>query len=284
MKTMLDKEAQKKILDFIYLKPRTIQEVAELIGKNWRTADSYVAKIKDETGLIGERTFRGGTRGALKIVFWNTTENISSSQFQDRLLKMIECSRNQNDFSPLDIYQYVPDDKKRAFSEVVVDEHLSKTQDIVSLFARAKRQILYFSGNMSFLDLTEKKKSILDIIEEAGARGVQIKVLARIDITSIDNFHKMMQINYKIGREAIEIRHTVQPLRGFIIDDCEVRLKEEKNPINYKKGELQHKTRLFYEIYDDEWISWLQKVFWSFFRTSIDAKIRIKDVEMIKRL
>jgi hypothetical protein len=281
---MLDKETQKKMLDFIYLKPRTIQEIAGLIDRNWRTADSYVRKISDETGLVSERTFRGGTKGALKIVFWNTSEKISSGQFQDRLMRQIESAKGQGDFSPLDIYQYVPDSKKRAFSEIVIDEQVSKTQDIVGLFARAKRQILYFSGNMSFLDLTEKKKSILDIIEEAASRGVTIKVLARIDIAAIDNFQKMMQINFKIGKEAIEIRHAVQPLRGFIIDDCEVRLKEEKNPENYRKGELKHKTRLFFEIYDEDWISWLQKVFWNYFRTSIDAKVRVKDVEMIRKL
>jgi predicted DNA-binding protein YlxM (UPF0122 family) len=281
---MLDKITQKKILDFVYLKPRTIQEIAQILDKNWRTADSYVEKICKETGLIGERTFRGGTRGALKIVFWNNAETISSSQFQERLLKHIESAKNQEDFSPLDIYQYVSSEKKRAFSEIVEDENISKTQDIVGLFARAKRQILYFSGNMSFLEMKEKKKNILDIIEEAASRGVIIKVIARIDIASLDNFKKMMEINHKIGKEAIEIRHAVQPLRGFIIDDCEARLKEEKNPSNYKKGELKQKIRLFYEIRDDEWIAWLEKVFWNFFRTSIDAKIRVKDLEMIKKL
>jgi hypothetical protein len=281
---MLDKDTQKKILDYIYLKPRTVQEVAELIGKNWRTADTFVNKIAKETGLISGRTFREGTRGALKIIFWNTTENISSNQFQDRLRKQIESAKSQTDFSPLDIYQYVSEEKKRAFSEIVTDETVSKVQDIVGLFAKAKRQILYFSGNMSFLDLREKKKSILDIIEDAAARGISIKVLARIDIASIENFQKMMQVNYKLGKEMIEIRHAVQPLRGFIIDDCEVRLKEEKNPNNYKKGELKHKTRLFYEIYDPDWICWLQKVFWNYFRTSLDAKIRMKDLEMIRKL
>ncbi|MBN2141892.1 hypothetical protein JW711_01045 [Candidatus Woesearchaeota archaeon] len=281
---VLTKELQKKILDFVFNKPRTIQEISHLIGKNWRTADTYVEKISQETGLINGRTFRGGTRGALKIVFWNNTEKINSSQFQERLFKQIEHARRQEDFSPLDIYQYIDKDKKRAFSEVVVDEKLSKTQDIVGLFARAERQILYFSGNMSFLEMKEKKKNILEIIEEAAKRGVSIKVLARIDIASLDNFRKMMEINHKIGREAIEIRHAVQPLRGFIIDDKEVRLKEEKNPEKYKKGELKAKTRLFYEIYDPEWVVWIQKVFWNLFRTSIDAKIRVKDLEMIKKL
>jgi hypothetical protein len=280
---VLDKSLQKKIVDFVYLKPRTVQEIAQLIDKNWRTADSYVEKISQETGLIGSRTFRGGTRGALKVVFWNNIEKLSSNQFQERLTKQIESAKNKEDFSPLDIYQYVDTKRKRAFSEIVEDETVSKTQDIIGLFAKAEKQILYFSGNMSFLEMKEKKKNILNIIEEAANRGVSIKVLARIDITSLENFRKIMAINHKLGKEVIEIRHASQPLRGFIIDEKEIRLKEEKNPSLWK-GELKQKTRIFYEIYDEEWVEWLQKVFWNLFRTSIDAKVRIRDIETVRNL
>jgi hypothetical protein len=281
---LLDKIIQRKILDFVYIKPRTIQEISQLLGKNWRTADTYVERISKETGLIGERTFRGGTRGALKIVFWNNVEKISSNQFQERLMKQIESTRHKEDFSPLDIYQYVDKAKKKAFSEAVEDEMVSKTQDIDEFFARAEKQILYFSGNMSFLEMKEKKKSILQIIESAAKRGVSIKVVARIDIASLDNFKKLMEINSKLGKDAIEIRHAVHPLRGFIIDDKEIRLKEEKIASKYKIGELKSTTRIFYEIYDEEWVAWLQKVFWNLFSTSIDANIRVKDLEKIKKL
>jgi len=281
---VLNKEIEKKITEFVYLKPRTVQEVAFLIQKNWRTADSYVEKIGTETGMISSRTFRGGTRGALKVVFWNNVEKIHSSQFQERLFRQIESAKNKEDFSPLDIYQYVPDEKKKAFSEVVEDESISKEQNLKGLFTKAEEQILYFAGNMSFLEMKEKKKNILGMIEEAAKRGVSIKVLARIDITALENFKRMMEINHKIGREAIEIRHANQPLRGFIIDDKEIRLKEEKLPQNYKKSELKQKTRIFYEIYDEEWVEWLQKVFWNIFRTSIDAKQRVRDIEKIEKL
>ncbi|MGV8163139.1 MAG: hypothetical protein ACP5N2_07445 [Candidatus Nanoarchaeia archaeon] len=281
---MFDKSIQKKILDFVYIKPRTIQEIALLLNKNWRTADSYVEKISKETGLLNSRTFRGGTRGALKIVFWNNVEKISSNQFQERLTKQIESTRHKEDFSPLDIYQYVDKNKKKAFSEIVEDESISKKQDIDEFFARAEKQILYFSGNMSFLEMKEKKKSILDIIELAARRGVSIKVIARIDITGLENFKRLMEINNKLGKEIIEIRHSAQPLRGFIIDDKEIRLKEEKNTSTGKKGEPKGTTRIFYEIYDEEWVAWLQKVFWNFFSTSLDANIRIKDLEKIEKL
>ncbi|MBN2459004.1 hypothetical protein JXB28_01865 [Candidatus Woesearchaeota archaeon] len=281
---VLNKDIEKKITEFVYIRPRTIQEIAFLIQKNWRTADSYVEKIGTETGAIGTRTFRGGTRGALKIVYWNNTEKIHSSQFQERLFKQIESAKGKEDFSPLDIYQYVDANKKKAFSEVVEEESVATKQNLAALFAKAESQILYFAGNMSFLEMKEKKKNILEHIEEAARRGVSFKVLARIDITSLENFKRIMAINHKIGREAIEIRHASQPLRGFIIDDKEIRLKEEKNPRDYKKSELKHKTRIFYEVYDEEWVGWLQKVFWNIFRTSIDAKQRIKDLEAVQKL
>ena len=281
---LFEKIVQKKILDFVYIKPRTIQEIAQLLEKNWRTADTYVERISQETGLIGSRTFRGGTRGALKIVFWNNVEKISSNQFQERLMRQIDSTRHKEDFSPLDIYQYVDKNKKKAFSEIVDDESVSTKQDIDDFFAKAEKQILYFSGNMSFLEMKEKKKNILSIIETAARRGISIKVIARVDITGLENFKRLMEINTKIGKEMIEIRHAAQPLRGFIIDDKEIRLKEEKMPVKYNKRELNQKTRIFYEIYDEEWVSWLQKVFWNLFSTSIDANIRVKDLERVTKL
>jgi hypothetical protein len=281
---VLNKDIEKKITEFVYLEPRTVQEIAFLLQKNWRTADSYVEKISTESGMIGTRTFRGGTRGALKIVYWNNTEKIHSSQFQERLFKQIESAKNKEDFSQLDIYQYIDDTKKKAFSEIVEQESVASKQNLAALFAKAESQVLYFAGNMSFLEMKEKKKNILDLIEEAAKRGVGFKVLARIDITSLENFKRIIAINHKIGREVIEIRHASQPLRGFIIDDKEIRLKEEKNPSDYKKSELKSKTRIFYEIYDEEWVGWMQKVFWNIFRTSIDAKQRIKDLEEVQKL
>ena len=73
---MLDSKIIKKINNFVYQKPRTIQEISLLIKKNWRTADRYVEQISKEQGTLLVRTFREGTRGALKIVFWNNIEKI----------------------------------------------------------------------------------------------------------------------------------------------------------------------------------------------------------------
>ena len=43
---MLTNELIKKIEEFVYSKPRSVQEIAQLIGKNWRTADRYISEIE----------------------------------------------------------------------------------------------------------------------------------------------------------------------------------------------------------------------------------------------
>ncbi|MFA5084403.1 MAG: hypothetical protein WC475_03455, partial [Candidatus Paceibacterota bacterium] len=82
---MLRSQEIKKIEDFVYVKPRSVQEIAEHIGKNWRTADRYIEDIVKNFGTLAIRVFREGTRGALKIVYWASAEKISSSVFQERL-------------------------------------------------------------------------------------------------------------------------------------------------------------------------------------------------------
>ena len=71
---MLSSEVIKKIEDFVYEKPRSIQEIAEYIKKNWRTADRYIQEIEKNFGTISTKVFREGTRGALKIVYWSAVE------------------------------------------------------------------------------------------------------------------------------------------------------------------------------------------------------------------
>ncbi len=279
---MLDKATIKKISDFVYAKPRTIQEIAFLIRKNWRTADSYVDKIANEFGTLSVRTFREGTRGALKVVYWNNIEKISSSEFQERLFKQIEAGRKKEDFSPFDIYQYVDEKKRNAFIEAV-DHNKTENQQIINMLRSAKKQILCFSGNLSWINLVENNKPVLKAIEELADKNISIKILSRVDIATLSNLKKALEINNKLGKEAIEIRHCMQPLRGFIIDNKIARFKEEKTPETYKKGELEKKTLIFYEIFDEEYIDWLQKAFWNLFRVSIDANKRLKDLELIAK-
>lgn len=281
---MLDDKITKKINDFVYAKPRIILEIAQLISKNWRTADRYVEKIAKEQGTVATRTFRGGTRGALKLVFWNNVERIHSTEFQERIFKKIESGRKKEDFSPMDIYQYIDSKKKNAFLEVQAEENARIEQDVVSLIRSAKEQIMIFSGNLSWANAVQGKMRVLDAIEEAAKRKVSIKILTRVDIASMNNIEQVLPINEKLGREALEIRHCEQPLRCIIIDNKIARLKEIKDPANYKKGELAKKTFIFYEIYDTEWLEWLKKVFWNLFRPAMPASKRIEEINSIKVL
>ena len=86
---MLSTEIIKKIEDFVYSKPRSIQEVAHHINKNWRTADRYIKEIQKNHGTLDTRVFREGTRGALKIIYWASIEKASSSIFQEQLEEQI---------------------------------------------------------------------------------------------------------------------------------------------------------------------------------------------------
>ncbi len=154
---MLDSKIIKKINDFIYIKPRTVQEIAFLLEKNWRTANSYVERIINETGSISMRTFREGTRGALKIVYWSNIEKIHSASFQEKLFKKIEAGRKKQDFSPFEIYQYVDEKKRDAYLEEQDNEMITEKGGVVNLLKTSQQEIFIFSGNLSWADFKREK-------------------------------------------------------------------------------------------------------------------------------
>ena len=236
---VLKQETTNKIKKFVYEQPRTIQEISKLINKNWRTADRYVEQISEEDGSISAKIFRGGTRGALKIVFWNNSEKIYSSRFQEKLLERILTSRNKDDFSPFDIYQYVDDSKRNAFVEKQEYEAKKVRQDLFNLFKGAKKQIFIFSGNLSWANLKQGGENILDVLEELAKRDIEINILTDVNPTSLENTEKVLGINDRIGKELIKVRHSQQPLRAFIMDEKLVRFKDVKDHVSYKKNELK---------------------------------------------
>ncbi len=73
---VLDDKTVKKIVDFVKPEPRTVQEISKNIKKSWLTTDSYVKQIKERTGLISIKTFRAGTQGALKLVFYSNPNSL----------------------------------------------------------------------------------------------------------------------------------------------------------------------------------------------------------------
>lgn len=257
---VLTKEIENSILSLVQEQPRTIQEIALSLDKNWRTIDSYVKQISLERGLIATKTFRGGTRGALKIVYWSALQKTQSS-YQEHLAKKILYKTRKEEFSSFDVFQFVEEEKRAS----------TKNNDFVLL---AKKQVLVFSGNGSWID----NKRIVEF-RKLAEKGVSSKVLLRVDITSVTIVNKLLAINKAVGWDAITIRHAEHPLRGVICDSC-VELKETLSPKQTRYRELKRTIVIKYS-FCGSWALWLEKVFWKLWDTSIDASLRLKELNKI---
>ena len=275
---MLDSITIKKIEDFVCQKPRSVQELAVHLGKNWRTVDRYIEEIEKNFGTISTRVFRGGTRGALKIVYWSSMEKLSSSIFQEKLEEDILKARRKDDFSAFDIFQHIDDKKKKVTIEHIEGDNI---EGLKKKLLTAKKQLLIFSGNLSFINLKNKKVDTLDVFEELVKNGISIKIICRVDLDGMENIKKLLSLNFKHGKDLVEIRHTEQPLRTIIYDEELATLKEVKEPTG-KINELNKKVFIYYAIKDKEWIKWLKRIFWKMFNNSISAKKRLEELEKLK--
>lgn len=257
------------VVKFVKTEPKTMQEISKLLKKSWVTTDSYVSQIKERTGLIGIKTFRGGTQGAIKVVYYNHHESLQGEDLQSELFSQIKISKDKNDFDFFEIFQFIDDNKKKA--------HYAKnsTDGLSLMLGKANNVVYCFSGNLSFLN---KDAKILDVIEDMIKRKVRIKILCRIDLATVGNISKLSSLIAKYP-EFIEIRHCIMPLRGFIIDDTFARFKSEIKSSKFKSNELTEDKIIFYEISDALWIGWLSKVFWNLFRSSIDYSQRLKQFD-----
>ncbi len=278
---MLTAELIKKIEDFVYMKPRAIQEIAQYIGKNWRTADRYISEIEKEFGTIATRTFRGGTKGALKIVYWASIEKASHSVFQEVFEKQIFNTGRKEDFSAFDIYQHVDPKLKLARVEYGENENDTDIGELGDLLLNTKETLLIFSGNLSFINLKKDNIFIFSILEALIKKGVIIKIVCRVDITGRENFERLLSLNFKYGKESVEIRHCQQPLRAIIFDNKLFRIKELSEPTG-KINELNKKVFIYYTIKDKEWIDWLKRIFWKMFSFSISANKRLEELNRLK--
>ncbi|MBS3168258.1 hypothetical protein J4216_03980 [Candidatus Woesearchaeota archaeon] len=276
---MLNPELIKSINEFVYKQPRAVQEIAELLSCSWITADKYTAHISEKYGTIKTKKFRGGTRGALKIVYWANLEGIKTNTAQQIILEKIKKTTKKYDFNPFDIYNLVNKEKKNV--EVIKK---CGEQSISEIIKKTKTQLLIFSGNISFINKEEDNKKVIDIIRELAEKGINIKILCRIDIASIRNIKKIIEINKSLGRDLIEIKHIEQPLRGFVIDYSLVRLRDEKLKVDYKEGEIDYDHYLLYNIHDQEWVEWIEKVFFNLHSNSLPLETRLHDLEEIEEL
>jgi len=276
----MSKEEGNKIIAFVKREPCLIQDIAKHIGRSWVTTESYVEKIAKDTGLIKTKTFREGTRGAVKIVFWNYEESIQSDEIKARLFEKIKNSASKKDFDPMELFQFADQKKSRAYVEFFEEPLAARNQKLVSFLRSVKEELLWFSGNLSLISTTEGKTKIFDEIEDLLKRGVSIKVLCRVDIASLDNLNKAEKLLKKYPKQ-IEIRHCIHPVRGFIADRKIVRLISEKKKEDFKGKELERNVRLLFEIHDFEWVDWLQKTFWYLYRTSTEYEQRRKILDKL---
>jgi len=279
---MLSSEVIRKIEEFVYSKPRSVQEISVYLKKNWRTVDRYIEEIVKDYGTLSVRVFREGTRGALKIVYWSSIEKVSKSVFQEDLEETITREKGKMDFAAFDIFQYVDDSKKYAWIKNGVDESSAgRLKEFKDILLQAKKQVLFFSGNLSFINFDDGKVYVFELLEELVKRNISIKIIGRVDWVSKENIEKVLSLNMKYGKELIEIRHRQQPLRATIIDNKLVNIKEVKEP-SLRKKEVNEKLFIFYTITDKEWIEWLIKIFWKMFNSSINARKRLDELKKIK--
>ncbi|MBW3013685.1 hypothetical protein KY335_00415 [Candidatus Woesearchaeota archaeon] len=278
---MLTPDMINKIETFVYQKPRSIQEIASYTRKNWRTVDRYVQEIQKNFGTISTRVFREGTRGALKIVFWASVEKASNSVFQEKLEEEILTSKKKEDFSAFDIFQHVDNKTKRAIVEKALDENSTNLKELAELLQQTKKQLLIFSGNLSLINLKNKKFDMFKILEDLVKRNIPIKIIARTDIAGKENIEKALSLNFKYGKELVEIRHRSHPVRAFVIDNNIFRIKEVKEPTG-KIHELDKKVFIYYTIKDKKWAEWISRIFWKMFSSSINAQKRLEEMKTLK--
>jgi len=277
---MLNNEIIQKIEKFISQKPRSIQEIAEHLNKNWRTADRYIKQIEEENQTLSTRTFREGTRGALKIVYLLNPEKISSSKFQEELEERIIKLRRKEEFSAFDIFQYVPEKNKTAIIEEEISEESTNLMELISILNSTEKELKLFSGNLSWINLKKGQIDLFQTLEKLIKKGIRLKVLCRVDLDGVENIKQVLQLNNKYGKELIEIRHREHPIRAFVIDNKSIRLKEIKSPTG-KIKELDKKKFIFYTIKDREWTEWLSKIFNKMFNSAISAEKRIEELNKL---
>ncbi len=277
---MLDNQIIQKIEKFVSVEPRSINEISDYLQKNWRTVDRYLKEIEEEYKTISLKTFRGGTRGALKIAYLSTPERASSTRIQEELENEIMRLKRKEDFSAFDIFQNVPEKNKTAIVEDEISESSTNLKELIEILKTTKKELKLFSGNLSWINLKKGKIDLFQTLEDLIKKGVKLKVLCRVDLDGIENIKKVLSLNYKYGKELIEIRHREHPLRAFVIDNNSFRLKEIREPTG-KIKELDKKIFIFYTVKDKEWTEWLSRIFIKLFNTSIGSEKRLNELNKL---
>lgn len=279
----MDNETRQKILEFIHSRPRAVAEVAYLISKNWRTADRYLEQLASED-LIKLHVFRKGGRGALKVAYWPTSITETPSATKNFLFQRIINGLKKEDFSALDIIQHISNNKRKV--ELFSKEYYNSIKNINTFWSslnKAKKQILFFSGNLSFMNLGNKFDETINLTQNILEKGANINILTRVDITNSETIKTLLNLNKKSLSGKINIRYAYQPLRCTIIDEDVCFLKENMNLYGDTKDENISTSTFIYTVTEQDWINWLTKTFWHIWHGSIDAEKRLSVLEEMSK-
>jgi len=277
---MLTPDIVETVSNYVKEKPRTIQEIAKLLDMNWRTADKYVQWIESHQGLISTRTFRGGTRGALKIVYYRLGEG--GEPVRKRQLDLIMSGRMKDDFDFLDLYELVPAAKRKVYVDSSEYPNVSKKQGFLDYLSGTKTNLFVFSGNLSWINLVEGKRKMEDVVSGLLKKDVPIKVLARIDLTSTSNIKHLVSLDK--GRGLVQVRHHTQPLRGFVRDQESMRFKSVFTKQDVRGREIEKPYSVFYKVDDKEWVDWTTGIFWNMFSTAVPWEKRLEAIGEVEKL
>jgi hypothetical protein len=263
---VLEQDDRDDIIRFVREEPRAVQEVADHVDVAWVTAERYVKKIAEDTGVLSLKVFREGTRGALKLVHYNAVDAPVGSHQWEAVFESITAARWKEDFDPMDIRSVAETGR------VVEETRRGQTERLKDLIRSTSSQILVFSGNFSFATVKDTHGEINQVLTNRLDDGVVLKGLARANLASVENFSDDL-----FHHDNIEVRHSYQPLRGVIVDEQTVFLRSLERAERYKEDELQDTVHLSYVFTDEEVVDWLKKVFWNMYRASpnIDDRLSI---------
>ncbi len=273
----VSQEEQEAIIGFVRKEPRAISEVARRIERSWVTAERYVQDIAERTGVLRIKVFRKGTRGALKLVYYDHADRPMRDELEKELYKRIRSGTAKRDFRFFDIYQWADDAQKTARAQPLSE---NAAAGIIRDLESCERQLLVFSGNLSVLKAHAGGTSVADVLARLVGRGVTLRILTRVSFGGLSNLAPVHALGKK-HPERVEIRHAEQPLRGFLIDGSYARFTDEEHASTYRAGELEEDLRITYAVRDPSWVQWLSRVFWNLYRPAMDAKRRQEELERL---
>ncbi|MAF99453.1 MAG: hypothetical protein CMH61_02470 [Nanoarchaeota archaeon] len=270
----MNQETNRKILNFIASEPRAMSEIAQHIEKSWKTADKYVQLLKENNPNVLVKVFRKGSHGALKVAFLKSMMKKSSDQIKDKFFNEFLRGKKKHEFDVLDFYSHLKTDDKNMIIEQFKYENVSECQNLVELLRSCDSVLRCLSGNLSWINMEENGVRIIDVLQELVNRGVEIKVLCRIDAASMRNIYRLRSLG------DIKFRHVRHPLRGFIVDQKVFRLKEEMRSTRYRDGELNNNLRIFYDVAEPEWVQWMGNIF----NYSFDNSMNLESYEEVMKM